>query len=109
MIRECGGYPVVRDSMPTVLSVALTNFSGVGAIHVGLLEDEQRENIIEIKFSFPSLNHARIRHVGRDSYLILDIFVATGPGRMHWTVTPLGAASVARSALSLSMYALLAA
>lgn len=37
IIRECGGYPVVRDSMPTVLNVASTNFSGVGAIQVGLL------------------------------------------------------------------------
>lgn len=42
IIRECGGYPVVRDSMPTVLNVASTNFSGVGAIQVGLLGRKRR-------------------------------------------------------------------
>jgi len=37
-IKECGGYPVVRDSMPTVLNDALTNVSGLGAIHDGFLQ-----------------------------------------------------------------------
>lgn len=35
------------------------------------------------------------------TYVIFDILVATGPGIMHCTVTPYGAASAAKSSLNL--------
>ena len=46
-IKECGGYPVVRDSMPTVLNDALTNVSGLGAIHDGFLQKRYEVTTID--------------------------------------------------------------